>query len=72
MKEIHYQYLQRYDSSRKWDRAIPQLAANDEEQKNQIQEPAEPDSPTLLEKFNLNKAMGATEEGDVVIGPVAK
>ncbi|KAF9665546.1 hypothetical protein SADUNF_Sadunf16G0134200 [Salix dunnii] len=72
LKEIHYQYLQRYESSRKWDCAIPQLAANDEEQKNQIQETVEPDSPTLPEKFNLNKAMVATEEGDAVIGPVAE
>ncbi|KAJ6777768.1 POLYGLUTAMINE BINDING PROTEIN 1/MARVEL MEMBRANE-ASSOCIATING DOMAIN CONTAINING 3 [Salix koriyanagi] len=29
---------------------------------NQIQEPVEPESPTLLEKFNLNKAMGAMDE----------
>ncbi|KAJ6750666.1 hypothetical protein OIU85_001227 [Salix viminalis] len=59
LKEIHSQDLQRYECSRKWDCAIPQLAANDEEQKNQIQEP---ESPPLLEKFNLNKAMGAMEE----------
>lgn len=49
--------MQRYESSRKWDCASPQLAANDEEQRNQVQEPVEPESPTLLEKFNLNKAM---------------
>lgn len=48
------------------------IVANDDERKNQIQEPVEPEPPTLLEKFNLNKAMGAMKEGDGVIGSVAE
>ncbi|RQO85303.1 hypothetical protein POPTR_001G242900v4 [Populus trichocarpa] len=60
------------DWQKKEDCAIPQFVANDDERKNQIQEPVEPEPPTLLEKFNLNKAMGAMKEGDGVIGSVAE
>lgn len=60
------------DWQKKEDCAIPQFVANDDERKNQIQEPVEQEPPPLLEKFNLNKAMGAMEEGDGVIGSVAE
>ncbi|CAK7331484.1 unnamed protein product [Dovyalis caffra] len=48
------------------------LIAVIEERKDQIQEPVAREQPPLLEKFNLITAMGAMEEGDVVIGSDAE